>query len=62
MGISVVVPLIVADAPVASDNDSPAAPNIGAVFRLRFRFECCFSDDTKNFADTLGQMFHRIHN
>jgi hypothetical protein len=31
------------DAPLASDNDNPAAPNTGTAFLRRFRFEACFA-------------------
>jgi hypothetical protein len=34
-----------ADAPLASDNDKPAAPNTGRALLLRFRFEACFARD-----------------
>src|SRR5262249_18322605 len=33
-----------ADAPLASDNVNPAAPNTGRVLLRRFRFEASFSD------------------
>jgi hypothetical protein len=38
-------PPVAADAPLTSDKDSPAAPNIGTAFLLRFRFETCFACD-----------------
>ena len=34
-----------ADAPVASDNDNPAAPNAGTAFLRLFRFEVCLVCD-----------------
>jgi hypothetical protein len=34
-----------ADAPLASENDKPAAPNTGRALLLRFRFEACFARD-----------------
>jgi hypothetical protein len=38
--------LIAADAPLASDNDNPAALNTGTALMLRFRFvEACFACD-----------------
>jgi hypothetical protein len=33
------------DAPLASDNDRPAAPNTGAAFLLRFRRKVAFACD-----------------
>jgi hypothetical protein len=33
------------DAPLASENDKPAAPNTGRALLLRFRFEACFARD-----------------
>ena len=43
ISISAVDPLVAADAPLASDNDNPAAPNTGTALPLRFRFEACFA-------------------
>jgi len=34
-----------ADAPLARDNDNPAAPNNGTAQARRFRFEVCFACD-----------------
>jgi len=36
-------PLGTADAPLASDNDNPAAPNTGRALLRCFRFEVCFA-------------------
>jgi hypothetical protein len=36
---------VTADAPPASDNDNPAAPNTGTAFLARFRFKPCFAYD-----------------
>ena len=38
-------PPVVADAPLASDNDNPAAPNSGRALLRRFRLESCFACD-----------------
>ena len=46
VGISAAGLLIAADAPLASDNDNPAALNTGTALMLRFRFvEACFACD-----------------
>jgi hypothetical protein len=37
--------VVVADAPLASDNDNPAAPNSGTALLRRFRFESRFACD-----------------
>ena len=42
-GISATGPLVVADAPPASDKDRPAAPNTGTAFIPAFRFEARFA-------------------
>jgi hypothetical protein len=42
------------DAPLASDNDRPAAPNTGAAFLLRFRRKVAFACDMVE-----PQFFHR---
>ena len=39
--ISAAGPLVEADAPLASDNDNPAAPNTGTALLRRFRFDAC---------------------
>jgi hypothetical protein len=36
---------VAADAPLASDNDNPAAPNNGTAHARCFRFEACFACD-----------------
>jgi hypothetical protein len=45
VGMSAASLPIAADVPLASDNDNPAAPNVGTVFPRRFRFEDCFACD-----------------
>jgi hypothetical protein len=45
VGISAPGPPGIADAPLASDNDNPAAPNTGRALLRRFRFEGCFAWD-----------------
>ena len=35
--------LVAADAPLASDNDNPAAPNAGRALPLHLGFEACFA-------------------
>jgi hypothetical protein len=37
-------PTVAAGAPLASDNDNPAAPNNGTAHARCFRFEACLSD------------------
>jgi hypothetical protein len=49
VGKSVVGPVIDADAPVASESESPAAPKSGAAFRFCFRFERSFPGDMERF-------------
>jgi len=44
-GISAAGPLVPADAPPASDKDTPAIPNTGTALLKRFRFEACFVRD-----------------
>jgi hypothetical protein len=43
------------DAPLASENDKPAAPNTGRALLLRFRFEACFARDMADTSHTFGQ-------
>jgi hypothetical protein len=45
MSKSAAGPLVAADAPLASDNDKPAAPNTGATLLLRLCFEVCLACD-----------------
>jgi hypothetical protein len=45
VGISGAGTSVAADAPVASDNDNPAAPNNGTAHARLFRFEDCFARD-----------------
>jgi hypothetical protein len=45
VGISATGPLGTADAPLASDNDKPAAPKTGRALLRRLRFEACFVCD-----------------
>jgi hypothetical protein len=45
VGISAAGTSVAADAPLASDNDNPAAPNNGTAHARRFRFEPCFACD-----------------
>jgi hypothetical protein len=44
-GSAVESAVVVADTPLASDNDNPAAPNSGTALLRRFRFEYCFACD-----------------
>jgi hypothetical protein len=48
---------VAADAPLASDNDNPAAPNNGTAHARCFRFEACFARDMVGSSHTFGQMF-----
>src|SRR5271155_1010812 len=41
---------IAAVAPLTSDSDNPATPNIGTALLLRFRFKTCFACDETCFA------------
>jgi hypothetical protein len=41
-GISDTEPAVAADAPLASDKDTPTTPNAGTTSLRRFRFEACF--------------------
>ena len=71
VSISAVDPLVAADAPLASDNDNPAAPNTGTALPLRFRFEACFAGnmvespiefDQSIFSDVyVGRMTQRLN-
>jgi hypothetical protein len=45
VSISAACPPVTADAPLASDNDKPAAPNNGTAHARRFCFEDCFACD-----------------
>jgi hypothetical protein len=53
-------PPVAADAPLTSDKDSPAAPNIGTAFLLRFRFETCFACDMVSLSHTFQQTFDQL--
>ena len=58
VGISAVGTSVAAGAPLASDNDNPAAPNNGTAQARLFRFETCFARDMTEYS--LGQMIeHR---
>jgi hypothetical protein len=46
---------VVADAPLASDNDNPAAPNNGIAHARCFRFEACFVRDMVESSLTFGK-------
>jgi hypothetical protein len=43
------------EAPLASENDKPAAPNTGRALLLRFRFDACFERDMAATSYTFGQ-------
>jgi hypothetical protein len=49
------------DAPLASDNDNPAAPNTGTAFLRRFRFEACFAYDMAETSRTCGYQTKRLY-
>jgi hypothetical protein len=51
---------VAADAPVASDNDNPAAPNNGTAHARCFRFEACFGWDMAESSRT--QSPDAVHN
>jgi hypothetical protein len=56
VGVSAAGTSIAADAPLASDNDNPAAPNNGTA-HARPRFGTCFARDMVESSHTLlGQM------
>ena len=58
VGISAVGTSVAAGAPLASDNDNPAAPNNGTAQARLFRFETCFARDMTEYS--FGQMIeHR---
>jgi len=57
IGISAAGTSVAADAPLASDNDNPAAPNNGTAHARLFRFEDCFARDMVEFSHTFGQLF-----
>jgi hypothetical protein len=57
VGISAASPSVAAGAPLASDNDNPAAPNKGTAHARCFRLEVCFAFDTVESSHTFGQMF-----
>jgi Fumarylacetoacetate (FAA) hydrolase family len=48
LGVSLIVGPTTPDAPLASVNDSPAAPKTGTALLLRFRLEVCFVGDIWN--------------
>jgi hypothetical protein len=50
-----------ADAPLASDNDNPAAPNTGKALLRRLCFEACFAYDMVEPFRYLGQMFENAY-
>jgi hypothetical protein len=52
-------PTVAADAPLASDNDNPAAPNNGTAHARCFRFEACFARDMAKSSYTFGQYRYR---
>jgi hypothetical protein len=52
IGISAEGTSVAADAPLASDNDNPAAPNNGTAHARCFRFEPCFARDMMEFSHT----------
>ena len=45
VGVSVAGTWVAADAPLASDNDKPAAPSKGTAHARRFRFKACLDWD-----------------
>src|SRR5262245_44972563 len=49
----------VADAPLASDNDNPAAPSNGTAHARRFGLEACFPWDMLESSHTFGQIAWR---
>jgi hypothetical protein len=57
VGVSAASPPIAAVAALASDNDNPAAPNIGTAFLLRFRFEAGLACDMESSLRYLLAMF-----
>jgi hypothetical protein len=57
IGASRAGPVVAADAPLASVNDSPATPKIGRLSGLRFRFGDCFA---RNMAKVLLRTIARI--
>jgi hypothetical protein len=59
VGTSAAGPLVTADAPLASDNDNPAAPNTGRALLRRFRFEACFACDMMDSSHAFGKMFEK---
>jgi hypothetical protein len=50
-------PTVAAGAPLASDNDNPAAPNNGTAHARLFRFETCFAFDMVESSHTFAQTF-----
>jgi hypothetical protein len=56
IGISAEGTSVAADAPLASDNDNPAAPNNGTAHARCFRFEPCFARDMMEFSHTFGHV------
>jgi hypothetical protein len=54
-------PTVAAAAPLASDNDNPAAPNNGTAHaRLFFCFEACFARDMVEFLPSLRGNFEQF--
>jgi hypothetical protein len=60
VGISAAGTSVAADAPLASDNDNPAAPNNGTAHALLFRFEACFVCDMLESSHTFGALKDRL--
>jgi hypothetical protein len=57
VGISAAGPSVAAGAPLASDNDNPAAPNKGTAHARCLRFEVSFALDMVESSHTFRQMF-----
>ena len=59
VGISAVGTSVAAGAPLASDNDNPAAPNNGTAQARLFRFETCFARDMMEYSFGLIEHCYR---
>ena len=59
-GISAAGTAVAADAPPASDKDTPAIPNTGTDFVRRFRFEACFACDIVESSHTFEEIVRRM--
>jgi hypothetical protein len=57
VGILAAGPSVAAGAPLASDNDNPAAPNNGIAHARCFRFEVGFVRDMVRSSLIFGEMF-----